>query len=554
MPTLVLKVRRMSELLGRDITAKELEQIVPWLGVDIESVGSDYVKIEYNPNRPDFSSQEGVARALRGFMEIELGLPNYTVEPGSTVLKVDPSVFPVRRWIVSGVVRGLKLDEERIAEIIEMEEALDWAIGRNRAISSIGLHNLDAVKPPFKYHAVHPDEMRFVPLDMDTELSLREILKIHPKGVAYRHILEGAERYPIITDRDGNVLSFPPIINGVLTRVTENTKNLFIEITGTRLDAISAALNILMSSLAEMGGRLESVRVEYPDMVLVTPDLSPSRWKLNIKNVNKLLGLKLKPEEAARCLERMRLGVECIGEELSVLVPAYRYDIMHEVDLIEEVAIGYGYFNLEPTLPSTTSIAVENPVQKIANKVRLIMIGFGFTEVVNFTLANYREHFEYMLLEGNPVRILNPVSAEYDILRSSLLPCLLKVFANNRHELFPQRIFEVGDVVVLDESAETGAKRVLHLAGASTHSEANFTEIKSVAEGVLRELGVRNYLFTATDHPSFIPGRCAEVKIEGRSIGVVGEIHPKVLNNFELEYPVVAFEYDLQFLLERDNP
>ncbi|MBS7288375.1 MAG: phenylalanine--tRNA ligase subunit beta [Candidatus Freyarchaeota archaeon] len=552
MPTLVLKVKRMSELLGREVTVEELERIVPWLGVDIEDVGSDYIKIEYNPNRPDFSSQEGIARALKGFMEIETGLPKYTVNPGPVVLKVDPSVRPVRPWIVCGVVRGLKLDEERIMEIIEMEEALDWAIGRDRAVSSIGLHNLDAVKPPFKYHAVWPDEIRFVPLDMDVEMTPKEILRVHPKGVAYRRILEGAERYPIITDCDGNVLSFPPIINGALTRVTEDTRNIFIELTGTRLEAIFAALNILVTAFAEMGGRLESVAVEYTDQVLVTPNLSPSRWMLNVKSANKLLGLKLKPEQVAKCLEKMRLGVESVGEELLVLVPAYRHDIMHNVDLIEEVAIGYGYFNLEPTFPSTVTIAAENSTQKLSNKLRMIMIGFGFTEVINFTLANYKEHFEYMMVKGDPVRILNPVSAEYDILRSSLLPCLLKVFGNNKHEPLPQMIFEVGDVIVLDDEAETGARRILHLAGAIMHSEANFTEIKSVAEGVLREIDVQDYVFKATDHPSFIPGRCAEVKVRGNHIGVVGEIHPKVLNNFELEYPVGAFEYDLQFILERE--
>ncbi len=553
MPTITLKVKRMSELLGRKVTAEELERIVPWLGVDIEDVGDDYVKIEYNPNRPDFSSQEGFARALKGFMEIETGLPKYALESGSVVLEVDPSVLPVRQWIVCGVVRGLKLNEERIVEIIAMQEALDWAIGRNRVKSSIGLHNLDEVKPPFKYHGVRPDEIRFTPLDMALEMSPREILSKHPKGITYRHILEGAERYPVITDREGNVLSFPPIINGTLTRITEDTRNIFIEVTGTRLEAVFSALNILVTSLAEMGGRLETVAVKYPDKTLITPDLSPSRWVLNVKNVNKLLGLRLKPEEVARCLEKMRFETEIIGDEISVLVPAYRYDIMHEVDLIEEVAIGYGYFNLEPSLPSTVTIAVENLVQNLSNKVRMIMVGFGFTEVVNFTLANYKEHFEYMMIEGNPVRILNPVSAEYNILRSSLLPCILKVLSSNKHETFPQMIFEVGDVVVLDEKAETGARRELHLAGAITHSEANFTEIKAIAEGILREMSVKNYVFKASEHSSFIPGRCAEVRVNGNPVGIVGEIHPQVLNNFELEYPVGAFEYNLQFMLASDE-
>ncbi|MHA1711524.1 MAG: phenylalanine--tRNA ligase subunit beta [Candidatus Freyarchaeota archaeon] len=550
MPTVVLKTQRMSELLGRKLSVAELERLVPWLGVDIEETGEDYVKIEYNPNRPDFSSQEGIARALRGFMEIETGLPSYSVERGSIVLNVDPSVLPVRPWIVCGVVRGIKLDEERILEIIGMQEDLDWAIGRNRAKSSIGLHNLDAVKPPFTYHAVDPNEVRFVPLDMDIEMTPREILAKHPKGVMYAHILKDADKYPLITDSEGNVLSFPPIINGVLTRVTEETRNLFIDVTGTSLNAVMATLSILVTAFAEMGGHLEHVTVNYPDKTLITPDLTPSRWSLSVDYVNKLLGLKLKPKTIAKCLEKARLGVERIGKTLSVLVPAYRYDIMHEVDLVEEVAIGYGYFNLEPTVPRTVTVASQNPVQKISNKVRLIMVGFGFMEVVNFTLANYKEHYEYMRLHGDPVRLLNPISAEYDIMRSHLLPCLLKVISTNKHEPFPQMIFEVGDVAVLDDRAETGASRELHLAGAVTHVEANFTEIKSIAEGVLRELNVRGYVFKAADHPSFTPGRCAEVDVNGNVIGVVGEIHPEVLNNFKLEYPVAAFEYTLQFLLE----
>ncbi|MHA1580442.1 MAG: phenylalanine--tRNA ligase subunit beta [Candidatus Freyarchaeota archaeon] len=550
-PVITLNCDRMSELLRKEVDSDELERTVPWLGVDIEEKTEEYLKVEYNPNRPDFSSQEGIARALRGFMEIETGLPKYEISDSGITLRVDPALAEVRPYIVCAVVRNVSFNEENIVELMGMQEDLHWAIGRDRVKASIGLHDLDRVKPPFEYRAVDPDGIRFIPLNWAVELTPREILKKHPKGITYTHIMAGKAKYPIITDINGDVLSFPPIINGVLTQITEETRNLFIDVTGTTMRDVSSALNILVTALAEGGARIESVKVEYPERIITTPDLTPKSWMVRSDYVNRLLGLNLSPQEIVRCLEKVRMDAKLVDGKIEVLVPAYRHDIMHEVDFVEEVAIGYGLYNLKPALPKTVTIAKSHPYQKLSNLVRNILVGLGFNEVVSFTLTNIREHYDYMRTKGKPVELLNPVSSDYNMVRDALLPGLIRILRTNKHEAFPQKIFEVGDIVVYDPKAETSATRKLNVAAAITDTEVGFTDIKAVAEALLRELGCEQWKFTPTSHPSFIEGRAALVEADGKVLGQIGEIHPEVLNNFDLEYPVGAFEYSLEPFLDR---
>lgn len=541
----------MSELLRKKVNSDELEKIVPWLGVDIEEKTENYVKIEYNPNRPDFSSQEGIARALRGLLEIETGLPKYKISESGVTVKVDPALAEVRPYIVCAVVKNVSLNDENIIELIGMQEDLHWAIGRNRVKVSIGIHDLDNVKPPFEYRAVDPEGIKFIPLNWTVEATPREILTNHPKGIAYAHIMEGKSKYPIITDVNNDVLSFPPIINGVLTQLTEKTRNLFIDVTGTTIKSVNSALNILVTSLAEGGAEIESVKIEYSDQVIKTPDLTPQTWSIQAEYVNRLLGMNLPPEEIIKCLEKVRMGAKLENDKIKLMVPAYRHDIMHEVDFVEEVAIGYGLYNLTPTLPKTVTIAKAHPHQKLANQVRRIMVGLGFNEVVNFTLTNIKEHYENMRTKGAPVELLNPVSTEYNMVRDALLPGLIRTFRTNKHEMFPQKIFEVGDVIIYNPDAETRSIRKLNIAAAIIDTAVGFADIKATAEALLRELGCKKWKFHPASFPSFLEGRVAQVEVDGNMIGYIGEIHPEVLNNFELEFPVGAFEYCIEPFLER---
>ncbi len=548
MPAITLNRDRFSSFVGRDLSVEEMAKWLPWLGVDTEEIGPDYVKIEFNPNRVDFSSYGGVARAFRGLMGWETGLPKYEVKEGKIVLKVDPTVSEVRPYVVSAVIRNVKLDYDTVRELMEMQEDLHWGVGRDRKKASIGVHNLDAVEPPFAYTTSAPNDVKFVPLDKTEEMTLQEILEKHEKGIAYKGHVDWASRYPLIVDKLGRVLSFPPIINGELTRVDGRTRNLFIDVTGTEPNAISRSLNVLVTALSDMGATMESVRVEYSDHVLVTPDLTPQRMELRVDYANELLGLKLSEAKTIQALQKSRLDARRIDKGvLEVLIPAYRIDIMHEIDLVEEVAIGYGYFRLKPTKPETVTTGREHRVNAVANYVRQIMAGLGFAEAMNFILANEVDHHQKMRKKaGKMIRLANPVSTEYSIVRNDLLPSLMKNLADNKHQAYPQQMFEVSDVIEINEKAETRTERRLHVACVSSHPTANFTEIKSCLEALLANLGLKNWTIKETRHPSFLQGRAAAIYVKGRKIGVVGEIHPEVLNNFELENPTSAFEINLQ--------
>ena len=548
MPVITLELERFKQLLGRPISLEELTKWIPWIGVDIEEVGRNYVKIEYNPNRMDFSSPVGVARAFKGLLSWETGLKEYMVKKGRIELNVDKTVSRVRPYIVGAVVRNVRLDEDSVRELMEMQEDLHWGIGRDRKKASIGVHNLDAVRPPFTYTTAKPEEVKFVPLDCSEEMNLREVLEKHEKGKTYRHLIDWAPRYPLLIDANGDVLSMPPIINGELTRVTERTRNLFIDVTGTDWNAINNSLNVLVTALADMGGQIESVLVKYPDRKVVLPDLTPQKMKFRIKYANRLLGLRLGENEAIECLRKCRLDAVRAGDGvLEVRIPPYRMDILHEVDLVEEVAIGYGYYRLEPTIPSSKVSGEQHPISRFANAVRQIMIGLGFMEVMNFILTNERVHYLMMRLKsGKAVRLANPVSAEYSICREWLLPSLMKNLSENKHESYPQRLFEVSDVIEVDLRTETKGRRRLHLAAVSAHANANYTEIRSILDALLANLGLNDWIVKEAKHPSFLEGRTAKVYVKGKCLGVLGEVHPEVLENFELENPVVALELDIE--------
>jgi len=552
MPTITLERDRFSSYVGRNVTVKEMAKWLPWLGTDTEEVGSDYVKIEYNPNRVDFCSYGGVARAFQGLMGWETGIPKFKVKQGNIVLKVNKSVAAVRPYVVSAVVRDLNVDYEAIRELMEMQEALHWMVGRDRKKASIGVHNLDAVEPPFSYVTCAPNEIKFVPLDKTEEMTPQEVLEKHEKGMAYKSEVDWASRYPLIVDRKGQVLSFPPIINGELTRVVEDTRNLFIDVTGTELNAISRSLNVLVTALADMGGTIESVPVEYPDQVLVTPDLNPQKMKLHVDYSNERLGLNFSEAQTIEALQKSRLDAKKVEKGvLDVTIPAYRTDILHEIDLVEEVAIGYGYYNLTPTIPATVTTGKQHRVSEVAADVRQIMVGLGFVEALNFVLTKEVDHYQKMRRKPEGlVTLANPVSTEYSIIRNDLLPSLMKNLADSKHHVFPQRMFEVSDVIKLDDDSETYTERRIHAAAVSSHPTANFTEIKSILESLLMNLGFKNWTIKETNHPSFLQGRAATASLGNMELGVVGEIHPEVLNNFELENPTGAFEIDLQKILD----
>ncbi|MHA1335196.1 MAG: phenylalanine--tRNA ligase subunit beta [Promethearchaeota archaeon] len=556
MPTLELKLERLERLVGKKIDFKQLEYDLQWISLDLEDVNEEEktIKVEYNPNRPDFSSPEGIARALKGYYEIELGVPSYEIQPGNIEMNVESSVDLVRPYIVCGVIRDIDLDEDEVGTLMNIQEQLHWAVGRDRKKVAIGVHDLDKIKPPYRYLAVEPTSISFVPLHGDGDpMNLEEILKYHEKGIEYAHILEGKDVYPVLLDSNDNVISFPPIINGELTTVTNDTKNLFLDITGTDFKAINLALNILSTMLADTGAKIESVKVNYPNEMgqIITPNLDPKKWEVEVNYINDYIGLNLTVDEMIKCFQKVRIDAKKSKKKgyLDLWVPAYRGDIMHPVDFTEECAIGYGYFNLPRTIREGC-IGEYHPIQVFANKVRTIMIGAGYLEVLNFILSNSEKHYDYMKInvkESELVQIANPVSKEFNTTRTKILPKLMETLLFNRSEEKPIKIFEVGDVIILSKKEETGAKRELHLAAATYHEDADFTEIRSTLDFIMTTLGYYNdFEVKPSKIPTYIEGRCGDIIFKGEKIGEIGEIHPEVLLNFKLEFPVAALELNLQ--------
>jgi len=546
MPVINFSYADLCELIGDDIPKEVIRERLPMLGADLRSVDddSDELSFEFFPSRPDLYSVEGIARALRAFLGYEPGLRSYAAGDAAVDLMVDPTVKDVRPYIWSALVEGNDITDPLIRSMMDLQEKLHLTLGRNRRKVAIGIHDYRTVKPPFTYKAVLPDEVSFVPLQGTRRMTPAEILREHEKGMAYAFVLEGKKRYPIIVDSEGEVLSFPPIINGITTAVTESTRDIFVDCTGTDLNAVQAAVNILTTALAERGGKVRRVRIARDGGQFLAPDLSPRSMSIDVREVNRWIGTSLTPQGVAECLRKMGHGAAEKRDTVDVLVPAYRADILHPVDLAEDVAIGYGFERFGKSLPRQATFGEEVPLIAYANGVRRIMIGLGYLEVVTLSLSNPREQYQSMNLEEDPgaVRVRRPVSEEHVLVRTSLLPSLLLILKKNKHRDLPQRIFEVGDVV-------RGLRNRTLFSAVSTHSKASFTEMKSVVQSVVRALGFDPEV-DQKDHPSFIEGRCASVSISGRPVGVFGEISPRTIEAFELRYPVAAFELDLVELFD----
>lgn len=553
MPVINFSYEYFNRVLGREITKEELIDLLPMIGSDIENYDDETIKVEFFPNRPDFYSVEGVTRTVKGFLGIEDGFPVYETTKSGYSMTVDPELECIRPYTSCCIVEGISMDEERLKGLMDFQEDLHWVLGRDRKKVAIGIHNLDVIKPPFKYIAAEPTSYSFVALETTEEHNLKDILMNHKKGKKYAHLLEKYDKYPLIIDSEGNVLSMPPIINGELTKLSENTENVLIDVTGTEERAVKYALNIIACSFAETGGRIKTIDMIYKDRTVETPDLTPKTVDVIVKNAERIIGVDLTADEVVEMLHRVRLGARKENEDLiKVEVPAYRIDILHEVDVIENIAIGYCINKIEPELPEVSTIANPEPVRDFENRVRDILIGMGFYEVMSLMLTSEDQHYGNMRLkEDERVIVSQPISQDRTMIRKSLMNGLMEFLEDNKHEELPQKIFEVGDVAYLDDETETGTTIIKKVACAVTHSVANFTEIKSITDSFVSNLGLKMEI-EPSDHPSFIKGRCASVKgisdkgLKGSVVGFFGEVDPEVITNFNLEYPVVAFELEFK--------
>lgn len=529
MPKIKLNKKDTLKLIGRNITDKQLSEAIPLLGTDLEHITKTEIEVEIFPNRPDMLSEEGFARALSSFLGIKTGLKSYKVNKSSYKYKVDTKVKNIRPFCTAAVVKGITFNKDSLLSIMNLQDKLHTTHGRNRKKVAMGIHDLSKIKFPLTY-TTKPKSFKFRALEDKNEKTILKILEEHPKGKDYAHLVDKKE-VPIWIDAKDQVLSMPPIINSEETKVTINTKEIFLDITGTDPLAIDQALNILVAALADRGGKIYTVNN--------APNLNPKTIKLDIKKVNKLLGLDLNKSQISRLASKM--GLEYSQSNSTILYPAYRTDVLSEVDIVEDIAIAYGYNNFKTTLPNISTIAEEEPFERFKNLIGEICIGLNLQEVSSYHLSNKEDETTKMKTQLKTVKVINSISNEYNILRPWIIPSLMNVLKINRHNEYPQNIFEMGKVFI---NKGNDIEEPTRLGISLCKNNTDFTEAKKILDAIFTSIGLTPE-YENTEHDSFIPGRVARVSVKNKKVAYVGELHPEVIKNFNMDMPIVVIELNL---------
>ncbi len=545
MPTVNINRKVLERLIGKKLSTEELKDRISMLGTDLESIDDEEIIVEIFPNRPDLLSEQGFGRALSSFVGVNTGLKRYSVKKSGYKVFVAKDMKEVRPYTVCAIVKNLKLNDEKIRELIQIQEKLHITFCRKRKKAAIGIYPLEKIKMPIYFEARKPEDIIFKPLEANKEMTAKQILEQHPTGIEYRHLVKDLKKYAIFRDAEKNILSFTPIINSHHTgKIVDTTKEAFIEVSGFDLNTNIYVLNILVCALADMGADIYSMEVVYPDKTLITPDLTYRKMKIDLSFINKWLGLELNEKELKRLLEKMGFGYE----DKLVLIPAYRSDIIHQVDLAEDIAIAYGYEKFIPEIPKKATTGHEDQFEKFRKKVSYLLSGLNMLETSSYYISNKETQFKRMKLdEKDCVEIGNSKSEEYSLMRYTLLSNLLNILKENTHNEYPQNLFETGYVFRLDSKEETGVKETCNIAAILCNNDVDYTKIRQVLDYLFRSLGLK-YEIKETSHPSFIQGRVGKVLFEGKEIGILGEINPEVLDNFGVEMPVVGMELDLNII------
>ena len=540
------------------------------MGCPVDSNSEEYIEVEVFPDRPDLLSHETIARASRTFLsasEVGVGLP---VSQGEIKLSVGSELEDVRPIVMGAVVRGVDTGsnpEERedfIQSLMDHQEKLHMTLGRRRKFASIGVHDLSSLKPPFKATTV-PSNFSFIPLACSEEMTIEQILEEHPKGAEYSHLMEGMDHFPIILDSEDRVLSFPPIINGSHTTVNASTEDFFIDVTGWDIRACESCLLLVCLSMSERGGIVESIELSDSNGEGVrVPNGDARKHRVPESLIRKILGLELGSDELSRAISKMGGKLErsqtvtdgpnergrwadCVVGEIEHIIsmPRWRSDIMHPVDVVEDIAIGFGFENLPEILSKTHLDSIPLVSSNLDRRFGESMRACGLQEVQSLTLSNERDQFEIVRWpqEQGMALISNPITSDHTVLRQYILPSLLRLLAANRHHELPQRVYELGTVVKGFRNCQKGAWTCAEVG-------SGFTASKGIAQALLRDLGAvyEDVEFTPTEpgHGPWITGRGSHILIKGKRIGEFGEIAPEVSGGFGIKSPIQAGEIDLE--------
>jgi phenylalanyl-tRNA synthetase beta chain len=593
MPTISVDKAALFKELGRDYTTEEFDELCFEFGIELDEDTSQstkpedlaqppQLKIEIPANRYDMLCFEGIALNLKVFLE-QQKLPKWTVtrpkDGELQVLEIKPETKQVRELCAGVILRNIEFTQARYDSFIALQDKLHQNLARQRTLVSIGTHDLDTVKGPFSYEALAPEQIEFVPLNQTKKMNAKQLMEFYEKDKhlgRFLHIIRDSPVYPVIYDANRTVLSLPPIINGDHSKITLNTKNVLIEITATDKTKVEIVNHMLVAMFAGYAESIEPLKIVSPhnNESRESPDLSAREMKVEVDYLNQVTGLNLSPEEISKLLARMGHDVtpsKTDSNIIDVSIPITRADILHQADIMEDYAIAYGFNKLPRVYPNkTAAVSAPLPINKLGDIVRLETAASGWTEVMPLILCSHEENFEWLNRKDDgktAVKLANPKTAEYQLVRTSLLPGLLKTINSNKHHSVPMKIFEVSDVGFIDMSQERKSRNERHFAAAVMGKTSGFEQVHGLLDRLMsmlrsafltREDGLKNvdlngYWIEEVEDPTFLQGHSAAVKLniggKNHTIGVFGILHPSVLKAFELPYPVSTLEFNLEVFL-----
>jgi phenylalanyl-tRNA synthetase beta chain len=551
MPVIELSLSRLKARVGK-FNESDIVDSLPFLGLDIEKIEGDAVAVEYSPNRPDFCSEVGIARSLLGQLGLELGIPKYKFGKSNVEVSVEGTEIKRARPFIFCLNASLEMNDETIKQLITAQEDLHNGIGGKRSAVAIGLHDGSQVKPPIRYFATGDPNFSFVPLGGNGGMTIQQVLEATDQGRNYGKLL-GTGPFPLLVDAQETVLSMPPVINGERTRLKTGSSKLFVDVTATNRRSGEITIAILAAMIADLGGSISSVLIANPHdrTRRWTPDMAPTQMKFDLRKANKVLGLKLKISEARRALERSRLSLL----KNSVLIPRFRADILHPIDLVEEVALGYGVASLEPQKVSSYLSGSTLTRSRRDERIAEILVGLGLTEIADLSLRS--EYSAEAFGSDSGLRVENPKSASYEFLPDQLMPSLLASLSRCKREEYPQKLFQQSVTFSRSDESETAVDEQIHVCALVAESRSNFTSISSLLNSFGRlatgeEKPVK--LEAQTEAPVwFAEGRTARILFQTKGstldLGIVGEISPATLSALGIEVPVSGFEINIEPLI-----
>ena len=546
MPVIELNLNRVKKIISGNVTKKRVVDTLPFLGLDIESQDGDKIRIEYSPNRPDYSTDFGIALGLEGLLGIKKGIQKTNIKKqGKFEIKVDPSVSKIRPFVTGVIARNGTIDDETIKQLMNMQEDLHFGIGRKRKKSSIGLHDLDRISFPLNY-TTSTRGHSFVPLNSESKHTIDQILSETEVGKNYGWILGDSKNVPIIVDSEGTTISFPPIINASVTAVTTKTKNVLVEVTSLDKDAAEDMLSVVVAIL-QMAG-FEIIQLTISGGKNSTPRLNSRKIQYDTRLTEQILGLNISPSAMTSSLKKCRLDAIQKGTKIQCTIPRYRFDVFGPMDIVEEIALGYGIDNLTPKLSPSQKLGEKSLMTKKLEIVSKITVGFGFTEALNSSLTSKKILFDFLNRDSSQmISVIDSKSQEHTILRDTILPGLIENLSKNIHESYPQKLFEVGTVF----SKAKPIHEAINLAGVIAYKESNYSEMKSILQSILKTgFKIDSKTKTPKDNvTTFANGSHSDIFVGEKSVGTIGEINSDVLDNFKIRTSVVGFEIKLSGLI-----